>query len=882
MSETKIIRPNKGGQEYFVRTNVDVAIYGGILAGGKLTPLNTKVLTPRGWVRNGDLKVGDEIFTPFNGVQKVAQLFPQGVKKIYKMYLLDGRVAESGEEHLWTFRTDKQRYKYVNSDRSDKTRWTFTETTSQLIERLKRGERLYLPTNDPIEFERKDLPIDPYVLGLLIGDGCMTNSQWTDNRKCLLISNNENDVVKRFASRLKSTRIVEYKKSYTKAVYCDDALDVHKYLKDVGLCTYSYNKFIPHEYLFSSIEQRKELLAGLFDTDGCVDDGSFRFTTTSERLRDDVLHLARSLGYNATWTKDKRTYKYTSGVCYDVVIQTSDEIFHSKKHKERYAEYLTRKGKNFRRANCHNRIVKIEYDRMEEAQCLYINDRDHLYIIDDFVVTHNTFGSILSVAEPCLDPLFRATFFRRTFGQLKQAGGIVDDMKAAYGKEVNVTISESPRATFSSGAYVEMQQINDENPKKVVEKFKGLQADAIYFDELTGFEWFTFTYLMSRCRGKGKWTGKIRATTNPSRRHWLRTFLDWYIRPDGTVDPEKSCMVRYFYIYGDKVNEVAWGDTKEEVYEKAKVAIDRKIASFKGKVNYKQLIKSFTFILGNLTENTALTEGNEGYVGSVAATGGKMSQALAEGNWNVDVDSDEEAPISDANANAVAVTDPQMNNDRWITSDLADTGTDNFLALAWNGFHLMDILILTKSTPRQNAEALQIFAQKHNVADNHIIYDAIRGTYINDYIEDAIPFVSYRAPMGLYARLAYNLKAECYLRLVKMINDHRLSIADEVAQSRYVHAKLNQNIMVITEFVEECSVVRFKDMPSGKKQLLAKKEMNAMLGKGRSMDLLDPIAMRMLPVLDLPYGDELSGTVRDDDEDEVDEDENIYNDSFWA
>ena len=114
-----------------------------------------------------------------------------------------------------------------------------------------------------------------------------------------------------------------------------------------------------------------------------------------------------------------------------------------------------------------------------------------------------------------------------------------------------------------------------------------------------------------------------------------------------------------------------------------------------------------------------------------------------------------------------------------------------------------------------------------------------------------------------------------------MINDHRISIADDVAQSRYVHAKLNQNIMVLTEFVEECSVVRFKDMPSGKKQLLTKKEMNAMLGKGRSMDLLDPVAMRMLPVLDLPYGDELSGTICED-EDENSEDENIYNDSFWA
>ena len=104
---------------------------------------------------------------------------------------------------------------------------------------------------------------------------------------------------------------------------------------------------------------------------------------------------------------------------------------------------------------------------------------------------------------------------------------------------------------------------------------------------------------MSRCRGKGKGTGKIRATTNPSRRHWLRTFLNWYIRPDGTVDPEKSGVVRYFYIYGEKVDEVAWGDTKEEFYEKAKVAIARQIASLRGKEIYKNLLKRCTFILGN-------------------------------------------------------------------------------------------------------------------------------------------------------------------------------------------------------------------------------------------------------------------------------------------
>lgn len=491
-----------------------------------------------------------------------------------------------------------------------------------------------------------------------------------------------------------------------------------------------------------------------------------------------------------------------------------------------------------------------------------------------------SYGEILSVAEAALDPNFRAGFFRRTFGQLKMSGGLIDDMSSCYGKEVSVKISENPRVTFSSGAEVQFFQVNDENPKKVIETFKGLQIDCLTIDELTGFEWFTFTYLMSRCRGKGKWTGKIRATTNPSKRHWLRRFLDWYIRPDGFVDPAKSGYVRYFYINGEKVEDVVWGDSKEEVYEKCKISIDRKLAKLKN-TDYKNLIKSFTFILGNLTENEALLKGNADYVGNVAATGGKMSEALLSGNWNVDLDTDEGAPISSEAANSVFTADPQMNNDRWITSDLADTGTDNFLAIAWNGFHIMDILILTRTTPRQNAEHLKIFAQKHDVADDHIIYDAIRGTYINDYIEDAVPFVSYRAPMGMYARLAYNLKAECYLRLVKMITDGRLSMDEAVAASRYIHAKLNQNVMIATEFVEECSVVRFKDMPSGKKQLLSKKEMNAMLGKGRSMDLLDPIAMRMLPVLDLPYGDELTGSMPEEVETE-EEDENIYEDNFWA
>lgn len=500
-----------------------------------------------------------------------------------------------------------------------------------------------------------------------------------------------------------------------------------------------------------------------------------------------------------------------------------------------------------------------------------------------------TAGAVLSVAEPTLDPRFRAVFLRNNLGDLKSGGGILDEFKNMYGKYVNIVESGDPHVDFPSGARIDVTHIADQSKDKVLQRFKGRQYDLIYFDEGTGFTWDCFTAVYSRNRGMAKWTGKVRMTTNPKRSHWLRTFLDWYIGVDGFIMPERNGVIRYFYIAGETVKDVVWGDTKEEVYHKCKSQIDRTLRKFNGatgKATYKDMIKSFTFYLGTMAENKAVLGNNSGYVGSVAVMGGREAQANLEGNWNVDVDEELDAPIPSDLANQVFINDAKINGDKWITCDLADTGTDNFLCLVWDGFHVIDVLILGQTTPRQNAEELETLAEKHNIANSHIIYDAIRGTYINDYIPEAIPFFSYARPMGMYSRGVRQLKDECYMRLIEMIKRGDISFEDRIANRIYQHQKLKENITIQNEFLEECSVVRFKDSVNGKKTLMSKKEMNQKLGKGRSMDLLDPCAMRMMPVLELPYGDELVGTssVSIDDE-EIDEEMNensVYNESFWC
>ena len=887
-SKQNIIKPQAGFQERFVRSNVDVVIGGGVL---NPQPIDSLVATPNGFVQIGKLKSGDIICNTKGGTQKVNFVIDKGVQPCVEFTLSDGRKVRSAFSHNWKIRERHGRTIQMSSQEIIE----YYDKESRLSKNRKQGHRnlLKIPLTQPVlhNDEYSQLrTIHPYVLGFIIGDGCMTQKA---SKPCIYTLDKE--VVDKF----NELGYVTVKKNYSNECeysICDPF--IKKNLKDLGLWGHTAPyKFIPKAYKYAPNEVKLEFLKGLFDADGCctfsINSKSPRvsFVTVSKQLADDVKEMIYSLGgicniyekqpYDRVW-RDKVSHCLKSYTLYPHIFDDK-ELFFLDRKKNRCKD-------NSERA--HKLFASIKsYEILEPCQmvCINVDDEEHLYLTDNYIVTCNcgkTFASILSIAEPILDSRFRAVFLRNNRGDLKSGGGILDEFKTVYGSRCNVVESGDPHVDFPSGARVDVTHVSDQSRDKVRQRFKGRQYDYIYFDEMTGFSWECFTEICTRNRGTASWTGKIRGTTNPDKNHWLRKFLDWYIGADGFILEDREGVVRYFYMSGETVHDVIWGDSPEDVYKQCKIDIDRKLSKINGKTGratYKDIIKSFTFYLGRMSENKASIGTNGGYVGSVAMSGGRNAEQLLEGNWNVSPNEELDAPITGTEANQCFLNDPQRNNDKWVTCDLADTGTDNFLCLAWDGFHVYDYLILKQTTPRQNAERLEMFAQEHDVSNSHIIYDAIRGTYINDYIPEAVPFISNHAPVGMYGRMAYNLKAECYMRLVEAIKRQYISFDDSITYRIYDHANLTQAITIQDEFREECAVVRFKDMPSGKKALMSKKEMNAKLGKNRSMDLLDPCAMRFYPVLEYAYGDELMATMmtiekNDDDDDDV----SIYDETLYA
>lgn len=365
------------------------------------------------WKNHGDLQMGDQVFDRTGAPTEVLGVFPQGQKDIYRVTLTDGRSLDVGAEHLWGVYTAKMRKnKHAGKDVAMKVMSTKDIMDSGVVTVYDGGTRRHLkyfvPANGAVQWPEADLQLDPYALGALIGNGCLTLSQLT-------LSSDDAYTVYRVADTLGATprpkrdslKYVDYSWVFPTGRTAKNGGSALLQTKDVLsdaenlVGCYSKDRRIPKKYMSASIGQRWELVRGLFDTDGTIESSTGRFnvsySTFSKGLAEDVRELLFSLGVSNSvnvWTRERdgRTM-----VEYDVHVKVGNEVkaqFFALPRKKEIAEAAVVQTADRKRVKKFDMIGISDIEKLpeqESATCIYVDNPEHLYQAGrGFVVTHNT------------------------------------------------------------------------------------------------------------------------------------------------------------------------------------------------------------------------------------------------------------------------------------------------------------------------------------------------------------------------------------------------------------------------------------------------------------------------------------------------------------
>ena len=369
---------------------------------GRAQPVGTDVLTPQGFRSIGSLRVGDLVIGSDGRPTPVLGSYPQGRKEVFRVATQDGASTLACGEHLWfvTTRDDRSRGKPGR-----------VVQTRDMIGDLQRAHnrRFELPLVRPVEIEPREVPIDAYALGLRLGDGCLTLSTapsvaTTDPELAVALDRALPNITLRRRSS------VDYAAQHQRggrgiAVADPDSAD----RRHLGLGgTRSTTTLVPMDYLVNSVEVRLAVLQGLLDSDG----GAVRhrgrtcriqYTTCSDRLRDDVLHLVRSLGGVASARTGRAAGRLRRGTVAHPSWHRSDAHVLDIWLPEGIAPFRLARKREIYEASGGARpmriIESIEPAGEDECVCISVAAQDSLYVTDDFLVTHNTLNDAFIILD---------------------------------------------------------------------------------------------------------------------------------------------------------------------------------------------------------------------------------------------------------------------------------------------------------------------------------------------------------------------------------------------------------------------------------------------------------------------------------------------------
>ena len=394
---TDTIAAEYTGRHQFADDNFEMLRKLGLFYNAKILyeahPYDQIVRLPTGETKLwGDVGIGDKLFAPNGKTVRVVNIPIDGEDDIYRVTLSDGRSVEASKNHIWNV---------IKYGRKRPYNTTTVDILNNGLYTNSGQHKFFIQNGGAVNYEHKDVPIDPYTLGLLISEGALTkfpkNKKYNKNRRNVQISFAQQD-----AEFYKTIVPYEIKhignKGYSWHIYIDD---IDKKLESLGLLhKNSQTKFIPDVYLYNDKNTRMELLRGLMDGDGCATKkGSNIYITISKKLAEDLILLCRSLGMYARYHKcvEERDYLFSNSgntyrckKTYRVAVTTNERIFNlPRKVEKQHINHPGIKGSKAGAFLYKTAIDKIEYVGRKRCKCVTVDSDDGLYMVGDYVVTHN-------------------------------------------------------------------------------------------------------------------------------------------------------------------------------------------------------------------------------------------------------------------------------------------------------------------------------------------------------------------------------------------------------------------------------------------------------------------------------------------------------------
>jgi hypothetical protein len=421
-----------------------IKVIDSVMGAGKAQRYSDLVFTESGYKTIKDLKEGELIYGEDGKLHKLLYKTPQGVKDVYKVTFSDGTSTVCCDEHLWTYQNPKD--KLINKFRTNSLKEIMQMKLYKDTNRGDKNWQIFIPITKPLEFKESILELNPYLLGLLIGDGGFTDTS-------ISFTNSEKDIYKSIKNLLPNdeleikNRSINSKNEYVIVKKSGKFNSLRQILKKYDLCgKLSYEKHIPKDYLFSSINQRIDLLSGLIDTDGSIINNIYTFSTTSKQLKDDVIFLVQSLGGTSHCLEMNTKYTYKNELLngrlsYKLTIRLPQDIiaFKSEKHNKKY-----KKGNT----NPNRSIRSIEYLGKEDCCCIKTSNPTSLYLTNDMIVTHNSSWAMKYInnnpdrrfiyVTPYLDEVERCCKICKAEQPERVKGSKINSFKQMISKNINI------------------------------------------------------------------------------------------------------------------------------------------------------------------------------------------------------------------------------------------------------------------------------------------------------------------------------------------------------------------------------------------------------------------------------------------------------------